>query len=151
MFRTLALFGAVLGSAGITSADDKPDARPAAPALIGTYTIVSGERSGAKIPDEEIRGAMVTFTVDRVAGTDKSKKEFFAATYMIDGAAKPIRIMMTSTTPKAGDKATGIIEVDKDTLKICYNLPGGDVPTEFKTKDKQQCFILKREKPAVDK
>jgi len=151
MLRMVAIVGVLLAGAGLSLADDKPDERRASPSLVGTYTIVSGERAGAKIPDEEIRGALVTFTADRVAGTDKDKKDFFAATYTMDATAKPIRITMTSTTPKAGEKATAIVEIDKDTVKICYNLPGGEVPTDFKTKDKQQCFVLKREKPAVDK
>jgi uncharacterized protein (TIGR03067 family) len=132
-------------------ADDKNGERHASNPLIGTYVVVSGERSGAKIPDEEIRGAMVTFTADHVAGTDKNKKEFYAAAYTLDAVAKPIRITMTSTTQKAGERATAIVEVDKDTLKICYNLPGGQVPTEFKTKDKQQFFLLKRTKAAGEK
>ena len=31
-----------------------------------------------------------------------------------------------------------------DTVKICYALPGGETPTEFSTKEKQHCFVLKR-------
>lgn len=112
--------------------------------LEGTYEIVSGENDGVAIPADRIKGSMVTFTKDKVAGTDKDKKEFFASTYTVDWSAKPHRITMVSTTPKAGEKAAGIVQIDGHTVKICYNLPGGDVPTEFKTKEKQQCFVLKR-------
>lgn len=151
MSRTMLLIGAAAATFVSSRADDKASPGRDGKALVGTYTIVSGERAGAKIPDEEIRGAMVTFTADHVAGTDKDKKEFFAAKYTIDTVAKPIRIKMTSTTPKAGETASGIVELDGDTLKICYNLPGGEAPSEFKTKDKQQCFVLKRTKSAIDK
>src|SRR5205823_4508960 len=144
-----ALVALLVVAAGSSTADDQKAGGPAD--LTGTYTIIGGERGGAKIPDDEIRGAVVTFTADRIALTDKDKKQFYAATYSLDWVAKPMRITMTSTAPKAGDRASGVVELSGDTLKICYNLPGGDVPTEFTTKDKQQCFVLKRTKAAGEK
>jgi hypothetical protein len=51
---------------------------------------------------------------------------------------------MTSTAPTKGEKTAGVIEAEGDMLRICYALPGGQTPTEFKTTDKQQCFVLKR-------
>lgn len=150
MTRTLTLLGVLAVAAGPT-AGKEPAGKDTGDALVGTYTIVGGERAGAKIPDEEIKGALVTFTKDKVTGTDKGKKEFFAAAYTLDASARPARITMVSTTPKAGEKASGVVEVSGDTVKICYNLPGGTVPTEFKTADKQQCFVLKRVKAGKEK
>jgi uncharacterized protein (TIGR03067 family) len=69
----------------------------------------------------------------------------------VDATTKPMRLTMTSTAPKAGERATGIIEVSGDQLTLCYNLPGGDAPTEFRTREKQQCFVLKRTKAGEDK
>jgi uncharacterized protein (TIGR03067 family) len=85
MSRCVLLLAVVGGAAaGLTAADDKP----AAPAkLDGTYVIVSGERDGKAIPEEEIRGSVVTFKGDRVIGTGKDQKEFFAATYRLDTSA----------------------------------------------------------------
>ena len=91
------------------------------------------------------------FTRDKVTGTDKDKKEFYAATYTADATARPMRLTMTSTAPKEGARATAIVEVSGDQLTICYNLPGGEAPTEFKTKEKQQCFVLKRTKAGDEK
>ena len=51
---------------------------------------------------------------------------------------------MTSTAPKAGEKAAGVIEVDGDVVKLAYNLPGGEAPTDFKTGEKQHLFVLKK-------
>jgi uncharacterized protein (TIGR03067 family) len=121
-------------------ADDKTRAGK----LDGTYTVVSGEHAGKAIPEAEIQGSVVTFTGDRIVGTDKDRKEFFAATYMVDTTAKPMKIVMTSTAPKAGEKAAGIIQVEGDTIKLAYNLPGGEAPTDFKTGAKQHMFVLKR-------
>jgi len=52
---------------------------------------------------------------------------------------------MTNTSPNTAEvKSAGIVEVNGDTVRLCYNLPGGDIPTDFKTKDRQHCFVLKR-------
>ena len=150
MTRALALVAALAVGVGTTGAEDK-DKAGGPTALVGTYTIVSGERDGKKIPDEEFKGAVIVFTRDKVTGTDKDRKEFYAATYTVDAAAKPMRLTMTSTAPKEGARATAIVEVSGDQLTLCYNLPGGEAPTEFKTKEKQQCFVLKRTKAADEK
>ena len=57
---------------------------------------------------------MVTFMADRVAGTDKDKKEFYSAKYTIDTVAKPIDLDDLNRA-KSGETATGIVEVDGDT------------------------------------
>ena len=48
----------------------------------------------------------------------EDKKMFFAATYVVDTAAKPHRITMVSTTPKAGETAKGVVEATGDTLEL---------------------------------
>jgi uncharacterized protein (TIGR03067 family) len=114
-----------------------------AAAIDGTYTIVSGEEGGKAIPDERIKGAVVKFGGGKVVGTDKDKKQFFAADYTLDTTKKPWVIEMKSTAPKEAT-ASGLVKVDGDTLTLIYALPGGEAPKEFKTKDKQQLFVLKR-------
>ena len=112
--------------------------------LKGIYTIVRGEKDGKVIPAERIKGSVVTFTEKKVYGTDKDRKEVFAASYTLDTSRKPWVIHMTSGGPKKTEKADGIIEVDGDTLRVCYALPGGKTPTSFKAGQKQHCFVLKR-------
>ena len=140
MTRILTLVAALTVPA-LALADDKAE-KPGK--LDGTYTVVSGEHGGKAIPEADIKGSVVTFTGDRIVGTDKDRKEFFAATFMVDTKAKPMKIVMTSTAPKAGEKAVGVIQVDGDTIKLAYNLPGGEPPTDFKTADKQHMFVLKK-------
>ncbi len=112
--------------------------------LDGVYTIVSGEKNGTEIPADKLMGSIIKFDGETVLGTDKDKKEFFGCTFQIDKTTTPYTISMTSTAPMKGGKAVGIIEMKGDTVKLCYALPGGDAPTEFKTKEKQHCFTLKR-------
>ena len=135
------VFGVAAVGATLNAEDKKSDAKKGAK-LEGGYTIVSGEEGGKPIPDERIKGATVRFTGDTITGTDKDRKEFFAAKYTIDTGKKPWVIKMTSTAPKEAE-ATGLVKKEGDTLTLIYALPGGEAPTDFKTKEKQQLFVLK--------
>jgi len=153
-----ALFGLALALSA-TADPQKPDP-PVLPedktgpsALDGGYTIVSGERDGKAIPADEFKGAVVRFARGTVVGTDKDRKEFFAASYTLDTAKKPWKIDMKSIAPakpdvsgdapKDGMTATGLVKKEGNVLTLIYALPGGEAPKEFKTKAKQQMFVLK--------
>jgi uncharacterized protein (TIGR03067 family) len=155
LHAALALFAGV----GWLAAEDPPSALPrqkesvekaAASPLEGRYTVVSGEKDGKAVPAEKLKGSVVVFTGDKIVGTDKDRKEFFAATFTLDTAKKPWPIKMKSTNPKEMD-ATGLVKKEGDTITIVYALPGGDAPAEFKTKDKQHLFVLKPNSEAPPK
>jgi len=117
-------------------------------ALIGGYTIVSGERYGEKIPAERIEGVTVRIARDGIVVLDKAKKEVYAQTYTIDTKAKPWKITMTSkitpfTKGKEEHVAKGLIEKSGETVRLIYALPGGETPTQFKTTEKQLMFEMK--------
>lgn len=138
-----AFLALALGAGGVLLAQEKPKSALADDkALEGTYMIVSGEEDGKAIPAERIKGSLVRFTADRVVGTDKEKKEFFAANYTLETSKTPWVIKMKSTAPKEAE-ATGLVKKDKDTLTLIYALPGGESPKDFKTGAKQQLFVLK--------
>ena len=149
--KTLTLGLAALLTAGATAlAQDKKGNDSNAPAeLIGGYTIVAGEKFGEKEPTERIEGTTVRFAEDAIVVLDKDKKEVYAQTYKIDSSKKPWTIVMKSKiTPYTKGKADetvakGLIEKEGDTVKLIYALPGGETPTEFKTKEKQLMFIMK--------
>ena len=112
--------------------------------LVGNYVILAGERDGKKLNEGEFKGSLVVFEENRVIGTDKEKKEFFGAIYTLDTSKKPWAIHMKSTAPKGGLNADGLVHKDGDTVKLIYNLPGGAVPKDFTTKEKQHLFVLKK-------
>jgi uncharacterized protein (TIGR03067 family) len=142
--RVTAALAALSLALPVLLADDRKGEDKTATPLKGIYTIVKGEKDGKVIPTDRIKGSVVTFTEKKVYGTDKDRKEVFAATYTLDTSRTPWVIRMTGTMPKKGEKADGIVEVDGDTLRICYALPGGKKPTGFKAGEKQHCFVLKR-------
>jgi len=112
--------------------------------LVGGYTIVSGEKFGTEEPEERIKGSTVRFSDDRVVVTDKDKKEVYGATYELEPGEGKTRIKMTSKLgSKEGEVARGLIEKKGDEIRLIYALPGGEEPTEFKTKEKQLMFVMK--------
>lgn len=117
--------------------------------LIGGYTIVSGEKYGEKEDKDRLEGTTVRIAEDAIAVLDKDKKELYVQTYKIDTATKPwhitLRSKVTPYTDKKSEEVTarGLIEKDGDTVKLIYALPGGEMPTEFKTKEKQLMFVMK--------
>jgi hypothetical protein len=54
---------------------------------------------------------------------------------------------MRGIRPKLSEYADGVVEVDGDTVRLCYSLPGGEVATVFKAGPNQQLLVLKRIKP----
>ncbi|VTT99658.1 Putative uncharacterized protein OS=Rhodopirellula baltica (strain SH1) GN=RB4470 PE=4 SV=1 [Gemmataceae bacterium] len=133
------------GTLSLVAAAARAEDKKGAKSLEGTYTLVSGEEDGKAVPEERIKGGIVRFTADKITGTDKDKKEFFAANYTLDTTKTPWAIAMKSTAPKAGD-APGLVKKDGDTLTIVYALPGGEAPKEFKAGPKQHLFVLKAAK-----
>ncbi len=151
---TLGLAAALaIGSSAFS--DDKPKSKiSGAPAdLLGGYTIVAGEKYGEKEPAERIEGTTVRIADDAIIVLDKEKKEVYAQTYRIDTKSIPWKITLKSKiTPYKQDdegadvESQGLIAKEGDTVKLIYALPGGPVPTEFKTKEKQLMFVMKNEK-----
>jgi hypothetical protein len=55
----------------------------------------------------------------------------------------PAKPFPTGGLPQEGMTATGLVKKEGDTITLIYALPGGAAPTEFKTKAKQQMFVMK--------
>ncbi len=143
--KTLAALAAALllasGSLTPAVADDKDKDD-----LEGGYTIVAGEKAGMKIDADEIKGSMVRIAENGIIVTDKSKKDVYATAYKLGASTGEgcYKITMTSKlAPSEGVVARGMIEKKGDTVRLIYALPGGDEPTEFKTKEKQLMFVMK--------
>ena len=143
MSRLLQCAALLAAAAVVTSAvaDDKAG-KGGPTAIDGGYTIVSGERDGKALPEDHYRGSVVKIAGGKITGTDRDKKEFFAADFTLDTTKTPHVIRMRSTAPKAAD-ATGLVKKDGDAVTLIYALPGGPAPTEFKTKEGQLMFVLR--------
>lgn len=141
MFRTLISLGALSGVLFVVQAQEQK----AEKGIMGHFQIAHGEKGGKDIPFKEYEGSIVHFDGSKVTGTDKSRKTFFSAKYTIDKSSTPWKIHMVAENPKPGTKADGVISITQDMIvNLAYNLPGGEAPTSFKTKENQQVFTLRR-------
>ncbi len=140
----IATIGSVLFVVAAGAEDPLVKGKPAKFELDGLYTITAGERDGKEVPADRLKDSIIKFDGDKAIGTDKDKKDFFGCTFTLDKTTTPYTILMTSTAPVAGTRAVGIIEMKDDVVKLCYALPDGAAPKEFKTKEKQNAFTLKK-------
>ena len=97
-------------------------------------------------PDRRDPRATVRIADNGIIVTDKDKKDVYATAYKLEPADKEgcYKVTLTSKlSPNEGAIAKGLIEKKGDTVRLIYALPGGDEPTEFKTKAKQLMFEMK--------
>jgi uncharacterized protein (TIGR03067 family) len=116
-------------------------------AIEGVWLPSAAELAGNKYPDEVrksiklvIKDGKYTVTVGKITDQGTSK---------MDPSAKPKALDITGTEgPNKGKTILAIYELDGDTLRICYDLSGKSRPTEFKTQEGTQLFLVtyKREK-----
>jgi uncharacterized protein (TIGR03067 family) len=98
-----------------------------------------------KEPEERVKGTTVTFTKDSIVIADKDKKEVYSATYKLNATTNPCDITMTSRVEKsAGEIARGLIQKEGKTVRLIYASPTGEIPSTFKTKEKQLMFVMKK-------
>jgi uncharacterized protein (TIGR03067 family) len=160
--RTLIAVSVFVVGAALTAAADPPpsksppdsvEEKAAIGPVDGGYVIISGERGGKPIPESEIKDGIVRFTLGEVVATDKDRMELLAATFTVDASKKPWKITMKNAAPRKvttsgaeetdGTGTTGLVKKEGDTLTLIYALPGGEAPTEFKTKANQQMFVMR--------
>lgn len=113
--------------------------------LIGEYRIVSGERNGAPIDQNELKDAAVYINDKTIIVYDKERKEMFASTYTLETNQKPWHVTLISTkAPDVGATAKGLVESDQNKVKLIYALPNGQPPTTFRAGEQQQMFVMEK-------
>jgi uncharacterized protein (TIGR03067 family) len=114
----------------------------------GTWLPSSAELGGKEFPDELRKTIKLVVKEDKYTVTIGAKVD--KGTVKLNPSAKPKTLDITGTDgPNQGRTILAIYERDGDTLRICYDLSGKSRPTEFKTKEATQLFLVtyKREKP----
>jgi uncharacterized protein (TIGR03067 family) len=119
------------------------------PKLAGTWSIVSGERNGQRLPDERVAGLRVTITADTITVFDRGNKPFFVVRYKLNTAVTPNEINMEMTDgPYRGAVAQGVVTMDSaEQMRLIYSTGSQGRPREFRTVPggtTATLFILKR-------
>jgi uncharacterized protein (TIGR03067 family) len=133
-FVALALMFSLLGSAW--SGDSRDGGT-----LDGTWVPSAAEIGGKKFPDE-IR-KIIKLTVKNGKYTVMVGDKADRGTTKLDPSAKPKALDITGTEgPNKGKTILAIYERNGDTLRVCYDLSGKGRPTEFKTREGTQLFLV---------
>ena len=117
--------------------------------LVGTWTCEAATRDGRVLPEETIKLLRLTLTGDRFK-TSRGKETLFDSVYAVETTKNPKQINMVGTeVPIAGQKAQGIYELDGDTLRMCYTMPGRQRPATFDSPAGSGAYLIvwKRAKP----
>ncbi len=125
----------------LVAADDQADKDKKA--MQGTWKVTSFESGGKAAPEDKVKAMKLTIKDDTFSLTDGQRTE--TGKFTFDAAKKPKELDLTPDKGNNG-KAQFIYDIDGDTLKFCWNKPGGARPKEFTGKDTDGYMILKREK-----
>jgi uncharacterized protein (TIGR03067 family) len=118
--------------------------------LEGTWKYVSGVENGKKIEADRLK--VQSLIIDKKNFTLKGEKADadFVMAYELDTKTTPVGIKFTITKGPigVGSKSNGIIELNGDELKVCYNPMDGAAPKTFESKEGSNfhLFVLKRGK-----
>ena len=128
------------------SARAKSRQRNIAKRILGTWKYVSGEKDGVDLAAEHLKDQVVEIT--KKAINLKSPEFNFELNYEFHKESEPHAINLTIAKSPfgAGQKANGILKLEKNMLKLCYPSMGGERPTEFAgpAGSGHHYFLLKR-------
>jgi uncharacterized protein (TIGR03067 family) len=138
--------------AGVALAADDSDNKKFLKELEGAYKVTSAEESGGAPPPGFLDAIdKVTFKGNKMSFVFKGeggKTEEKTATISVDAANKPVHLdIKPEDGPKKDQTVLGIVSVEGDTIKLCFNDGAGNKrPTEFKTvkDDKTMVLTLKK-------
>jgi uncharacterized protein (TIGR03067 family) len=139
LFATLVL---VVPFSSVAWSDDAKD-----DSLDGTWLPASAALAGKMFPDEVRKSIKLVIKDDNYTATVGEQRE--EGTFKVMASATPKAMDITPTTgPNKGKKILAIYEHKGDTLRVCYDLSGKNRPTEFKTSEGTQLFLVeyKRQK-----
>jgi uncharacterized protein (TIGR03067 family) len=148
LLRNIFLAGIAALALVSVRADETDAAKTDKAQLQGEWTMVSGERDGQKFPAEFLQNSKRVASNDVTTVTIQGQL-FMKATFTLDPATSPKKIDYAVTGgPYAGNRQLGIYQLDGDTVKYCFTVPGKERPAEFSTKpdDGRTLTVWKKEK-----
>lgn len=139
--RILGLIAASLLVA-VAGAENKPDKIDPAK-LLGKYVDIEGVKSGEKADADRLKGQFVNITKDTFKIEGEKSEQTFEFSYKLKPDTSPVEIDLEIVYPDdlKGNKAIGIISLDGDKLKLCYNTEIKDRPKTFESTKENGYFL----------
>jgi uncharacterized protein (TIGR03067 family) len=133
----------------LLGADDaKNDASKDLDKLQGDWVLVSSQRNGKPLTDEQVKAIKRTIKGNEQTVT-RDGQVLLKGTIKVDPTKKPKTIDVTFKGEDGEERILqGIYEVDGDQQKVCYTLPGNDRPTDFSAAEgsERTMSVWKKEK-----
>jgi uncharacterized protein (TIGR03067 family) len=147
IMKYLSLGGALLATAMATSAwcAEPAKAGSESKAINGFWVPVSAVMGGKSYTTEECKSIHAVFHNGKysVKVGDQTDK----GTYTIDESKDPKQLTIVGTDgPNKGKTIPAIFELDKKTLKVCYDMSGKAPPEKFESKTDSKSFLVTYEK-----
>lgn len=143
-------FGAcvVFAVAGLALADEKADNEKVLKAMAGTWAFESHVMGGEKAPPEALKALVITFEGDKFV-VKMGDKVVQAGTNSVATGKKPHTVDSIVTEGEGkGTTMKGILELDGDTMKVCFDTSGKTRPEKYESPAKSEMvsLVLKRVK-----
>jgi uncharacterized protein (TIGR03067 family) len=125
-------------------ADEKPGDQKAQDdqkALQGEWIPVKAELAGQPMAEAVLKTISLKLVINEYEVLVAGKPD--KGTWTIDPATKPKSMTIVGVKGPNADKTfPAIYELADDTLRICYDLSGKKLPTEFKTKPNTKLYLV---------
>ncbi|HEV8002427.1 MAG TPA: TIGR03067 domain-containing protein [Planctomycetaceae bacterium] len=117
-----------------------PKAPKADKALTGRWTPESAVMAGKDLPREALKSMHLVLGKGKYTLTNGDQVD--EGTYTVDEAEVPKTITFVGTKgPQEGKTMFGIYELDKGTLRLCFDTTGKTHPTKFESKPDSQTVL----------
>jgi uncharacterized protein (TIGR03067 family) len=120
-------------------------------ALQGDWIPLKAELAGQPMPDAVLKTISLKLTKNEYDVLVAGKPD--KGTWTIDPAANPKSMKIVGVEgPNKGKTFPAIYELSGDTLRVCYDLSGAKLPTEFKTKAGTKLYLVtykRKKQPAA--
>jgi uncharacterized protein (TIGR03067 family) len=153
--KYLSLSGALLATALATSGwcAEPEKAGGDSKAINGIWVPVSAVMGGKSMTTAECKGINAVFHDGKYSVTVAGKLD--KGTYTVDGSKDPKQVTIVGTDgPNKGKTIPAIFELEKNTLKVCYDMSGKVAPEKFESKADSATFLVtyaKQEPGAANK
>ena len=108
----------------------------------GDWQCVNAVIDGKPLSEAKTQKLHLALTADRYK-TMSGSEVLFDSTYEIDTSVRPPRISMVGTEGDlTGKVAHGIFELNGDTLRICYSMPGKTIPIRFESAPGSEAYLI---------